>query len=66
MFHRANPSQRYAALLDLAHPTRPSAGSYLRILRNDSFEIAEYINEAFDPTSLREAEGLAALVYQVA
>jgi hypothetical protein len=66
MFHRANPSQRYAALLDLAHPTRPSAGSYLRFLRNDSFEIAEYINEAFDPTSLREAEGLAALVYQVA
>jgi hypothetical protein len=67
MFKEASPTRRYVVQLDLSHPTRPSADSYLQFLRNDAGtdEMAQYISKMFDPKSIKEATGLVAWLYQL-
>ena len=55
------------AILDLVHPTRPSAEPYLHLLRTAaaSDESANSIGLFFETKSLKAAEGLRAIIYQI-
>jgi hypothetical protein len=57
-----NCGMNYRAIIDLVHPTHPSADSYLRYLMSEE---AVSIHQIFKPASLREAAGLCTMLYQI-
>lgn len=67
-FYQAGNSQRFVATLQLVHPSNPTTALYLKFLRNDAAnaDVATYVDVMFDPRSLKSAEGLLTIVYQIA
>lgn len=66
LFHVSDTKWLYVALLDLAHPKRPSADKYLQWLQKDngSDRRTAEIERHFDPNSRRAVEGLLTELYR--
>jgi hypothetical protein len=66
LFHVFDTKWFHVALLDLVHPKRPSADTYLQWLRNDmgAVERTVHIEHHFNKNSIRGLEGLLSELYQ--
>lgn len=67
-FYQSGNSQRFAATLQLVHPSNPTAALYLKFLRNDAAndDVASFVDVMFDTRSLKSTEALLTIVYQIA